>query len=46
MEKGEHVRLLPPNSNPLSCVTGLRYDHNVAQMVRYVTFSIKIDVFR
>lgn len=35
-----------PNSNPLSCVTGLRYDHNVAQMVGYVTFPIKIDVFR
>lgn len=35
-----------PNSNPLSCVTGLRYDHNVAQMVWCVTFSIKIDVFR
>ncbi len=35
-----------PNSNPLSCVTGLRYDHNVAQIARCVTFSIKIDVFR
>lgn len=35
-----------PNSNPLSCVTGLRYDHSVAQMLRYVIFSMKIDDFR